>query len=119
MPRKTVDEIDLPPLEDLKVAEVEAAPEKERPARRPRAPKPPPPTEWSPRRRNIVYWSIPFVALTGALLLTVIFHRFEAFLITDSRFHLPPPAEYGQDPPTLKLSGVHRAAKSAILKVFE
>ncbi|MCS7026004.1 MAG: FtsQ-type POTRA domain-containing protein [Bryobacteraceae bacterium] len=73
-----------------------------------------------PRRRTIdlFYWSLPFFALFGVLLLIFLFHQLEAVLIRDARFRLPPPAETGEDPPTLSLAGNRRASKSAILEVF-
>jgi cell division protein FtsQ len=113
MARRTLEE----PEYEVSVPEPEEPP-KEKPARKPRASRR---EEPAPRRRNInlFYWTMPFAALLGVLVLIFLFHRLETVLISDSRFHLQPPAEYGEDPPTLSLSGNRRASKTSLLSVFE
>lgn len=113
MARRTLEE----PEYEVSVPEPEEPP-KEKPVRKPRASRK---EEATPRRRsiNLFYWAMPFVALLGVLALIFVFHRLETLLISDARFHLQPPAEYGEDPPTLSLSGNRRASKTAILSVFE
>lgn len=77
--------------------------------------------EGTPKRKqiNLVYWTLPFFALVGAFALALAFHRAEAFLINDTRFHLTPSGELGQDPPNLKIEGLKRASKAEIMRVFD
>jgi len=44
--------------------------------------------------------------------------QFEQFLITDSRFTLPPPSDYGQESPNLQVDGVQFANRNQVLRVF-
>jgi cell division protein FtsQ len=45
--------------------------------------------------------------------------QFEQFLIRDSRFFLAGPADYGQESPNIKLSGVRYASRARILRLFD
>lgn len=113
MARRSVsEELEYPLLEQV---EMETAPE---PVRRPKNIRQPAGTA---RRRtiNLFYWALPFLALAAAFLLTIAFHRVEAWLINDPRFHLPPAAGYGKDPANLQMDGVRRSSKAAILRVLE
>ncbi|MBL8232549.1 MAG: FtsQ-type POTRA domain-containing protein [Bryobacterales bacterium] len=116
MARRTLEE----PEFEVTATESDDAP-REKPVRRPRAPRKEDPSAKAPKRRtiNLFYWTMPFVALLGVLLLIFVFHQLETLMIRDSRFHLQPPAEYGQDPPTLSISGHRHASRAAILRVFE
>lgn len=89
--------------------------EREKPVRRAK----PSRDSGSRRRINLVYWAVPFAALVAVVVLTFAFHRVESFLINDARFHLAGPADYSQDSPNLQVSGLKRASKAEILKVFE
>jgi cell division protein FtsQ len=101
-------------------AEPPAVSEERAPRRSPRSSKKEK-EESAPKRRsiNLFYWAIPFFALAGAFVVVIAFHRVEAFLINDQRFHLPAATDYGQDPPNLALRGMERASKAEILRVFE
>ena len=46
------------------------------------------------------------------------FHETEQHLISDPRFLLAGPPEYGMDPPGLKVEGVSFASRKQILDVF-
>ncbi|MCC6341011.1 MAG: FtsQ-type POTRA domain-containing protein [Bryobacterales bacterium] len=70
-------------------------------------------------RVSLFYWVLPFAALAAAFLLALGFHQVESFLLKDARFHFAGPEEYGQDPPGLRITGMHRASKAEILRVFE
>ena len=45
--------------------------------------------------------------------------QFEQFLIRDSRFFLAGPADYGQESPNIRLSGVRYASRARILRLFD
>ena len=45
--------------------------------------------------------------------------RFEQFLVDDPRFVLPPPTDYGQESPNLRVEGVVFATRAHVLRVFE
>jgi cell division protein FtsQ len=45
--------------------------------------------------------------------------QFEQFLITNSRFKVVPPAEYGDESPSLHLEGVQYASRTQILRAFQ
>ncbi len=107
--RSVADELEYPLLEHQ---ELGLGREKKRgkPARGP---------EPSSRRRRLIWWSVPFLALALALTAVLAFHQLEAFLINDARFRLAAPAEHGQDPPTLRFTGASRISKAVLLKIFE
>ncbi len=44
--------------------------------------------------------------------------QFEQYLISDSRFILPPPTDYGQESPNLQVEGVQFANRNQVLRVF-
>jgi cell division protein FtsQ len=44
--------------------------------------------------------------------------QFEQFLITDPRFTLIPPTDYGQESPSIRIQGVTFASRAQILRVF-
>src|SRR3982074_954062 len=67
-------------------------------------------------------WPIAFKVLAGLIILAgglFAFHRVDHFLITDSRFQLAPPPEYGVDPPGFTIEGVARASRKAVINAFE
>jgi len=114
------DEMEYPLLE--REAEVEQSEERPVVRRSPRSSKKDREKDETPKKRrtiNLFYWALPFFALVVALIFVFAFHRVEAFLINDVRFHLPAASGYGQDPPNLKMAGLHRASKAEILRVFE
>src|SRR5882724_3950481 len=79
-----------------------------------RKPQPSQKTDW-----NI--WPIVVKGLIGLAVLAgglFAFHRGERFLITDSRFQLAPPPEYGVDPPGFTIEGVSRSSRKAIINTF-
>ena len=45
--------------------------------------------------------------------------QFQQFLIRDTRFFLPGPADYGVESPNLELSGVKYASRAQVLRVFD
>ena len=66
-------------------------------------------------------WAIVFKGVIGLVILAgglFAFHRLERFLITDSRFQLAPPPEYGVDPPGFTIEGVSRSSRKAIIGTF-
>ena len=63
----------------------------------------------------LVRGAIGLAILAGGLFL---FHRFERLLILDGRFHLKPATEYGEDPPGLRIEGVSRASRKAVVQAF-
>lgn len=66
-------------------------------------------------------WSVMFKGAIGLALAAgglFTFHRLERFLITDSRFHLAPSAEYGVDPPGFTIEGVARVSRKAVINIF-
>src|SRR5947199_5247250 len=60
--------------------------------------------------------AIAMVALGGIIYAS---QRFERFLIHDSRFTLPGPADYGQPSPNVRVEGVTYASRWQIQRVFE
>jgi cell division septal protein FtsQ len=56
------------------------------------------------------------VALTGGIYAS---ERFAQFLIRDTRFFLPGPADYGLESPSLKLHGIQFASRQQVLRLFE
>lgn len=44
--------------------------------------------------------------------------QFEQFLIGDARFVLPPPRDYGQESPNLRIEGVNFASRARVRRVF-
>jgi len=62
------------------------------------------------------------IALGVALLLAACIytaHRFENFMIRDSRFFLPGPPDYGMESPNLEAVGLKYASRAKVLQVFE
>lgn len=45
--------------------------------------------------------------------------QFQQFLIRDTRFFLPGPADYGLESPNLELTGVKYASRSQVMRVFD
>ncbi len=116
--RSVTEEMEYPLLEQR---EGQEAAEPERPVRRVRASKKERDGQ-APEKRtrgNLFYWILPFAALAAAFVLTLGFHQAESFLLKDARFHFQGPEEYGQDPPGLHITGMERASKAEILRVFE
>ena len=66
------------------------------------------------RRALIVSFLI--IALATGVYAT---QQIELFLIRDTRFTLTPPAEYGDESPALKLTGLKFASRSQVLRVFQ
>ena len=56
------------------------------------------------------------VALTGGIYAS---QRFAQFLIRDTRFFLPGPADYGLESPSLELHGIQFASRQQVLRLFE
>jgi cell division protein FtsQ len=56
------------------------------------------------------------VVLSGCIYAS---ENFERFLIRDTRFFLPGPADYGLESPNLELHGVKYASRQQILRLFE
>jgi cell division protein FtsQ len=56
------------------------------------------------------------VALSGGIYAS---ERFAQFLIRDTRFFLPGPADYGLESPNLELHGIHYASRAQVLRLFE
>jgi cell division septal protein FtsQ len=56
------------------------------------------------------------VALSGGIYAS---QRFAQFLIRDTRFFLPGPADYGLESPNLELHGIHYASRQQVLRLFE
>lgn len=65
--------------------------------------------------RYIVYGCAATALLVAAIFL---FQRTEQFLVTNPRFILTPPAEYGEDSPNLRIEGVRHASRAQIRQVF-
>lgn len=62
------------------------------------------------------------IAIGASLALTTCIYasqRFEQFLISDARFFLPGPPDYGAESPNLEVSGIHYASRAQILRLFE
>jgi cell division protein FtsQ len=66
---------------------------------------------------GIVVRSIIGLAILAGGMFT--FHRLERFLIQDERFQFAVPPEYGADPPGLRIAGVARASRKAVLQTFQ
>jgi cell division protein FtsQ len=56
------------------------------------------------------------VVLSGAIYAS---DRFAQFLIRDTRFFLPGPADYGLESPNLELHGIRYASRQQVLRLFE
>jgi cell division protein FtsQ len=56
------------------------------------------------------------VALSGGIYAS---QRFAQFLIRDTRFFLPGPADYGLESPNLELHGIRYASRQQVLRLFE
>ena len=56
------------------------------------------------------------VALSGGIYAS---ERFAQFLIRDTRFFLPGPADYGLESPNLELHGIRFASRQQVLRLFE
>src|SRR5271155_4653429 len=62
------------------------------------------------------------IVIGASLLLTTCIYasqRFEQFLIRDTRFLLPGPADYGLENPNLQIEGVKYASRWQIQRIFE
>ena len=70
-------------------------------------------------RRTAVRYSVWVVAgcfaLVGAIYAA---QRFEQFLITDPRFMLIAPTDYGQESPSIEVDGIRYAPRGQVLRVF-
>ncbi|MBI4908257.1 MAG: FtsQ-type POTRA domain-containing protein [Acidobacteria bacterium] len=125
--RGVTDELEYPLLqqgieeESREAVRSDSRDEESRPRRRARVGKDRDETQGAVKRRKMpwYYWLLPVAALLVAFLLVAAFHRVEAFLIADDRFHLPAPADSSEDPPGMTLQGLQRANKSQVLRVFE
>src|SRR5579862_9390199 len=56
------------------------------------------------------------VALSGGIYAS---ERFAQFLIRDTRFFLPGPADYGLESPNLEIHGIRYASRQQVLRLFE
>jgi cell division septal protein FtsQ len=56
------------------------------------------------------------VALSGGIYAS---ERFAQFLIRDTRFFLPGPADYGLESPNIELHGIRYASRQQVLRLFE
>jgi cell division protein FtsQ len=56
------------------------------------------------------------MALAGGIYAS---QQFQQFLIRDTRFFLPGPADYGLESPNLELTGIKYAARAQVLRVFD
>jgi cell division protein FtsQ len=65
-------------------------------------------------RYILVFLGVAAVATAGL----VAFQRLEHFLITDPRFVLKPPPEYGEESPDLRLEGLRHTARNRVTSVF-
>lgn len=65
---------------------------------------------------RLVLWSLAGLFVMSGVIWGV--QQFENFLISDARFVLPPPADYGQESPNLHVNGVVFANRSQVLRVF-
>lgn len=65
---------------------------------------------------RMVLWGVLVCIGLGVLLWCT--KRFETFLISDARFVLPPPVDYGQESPNLLIEGVTFANRAQVLRVF-
>jgi cell division protein FtsQ len=75
--------------------------------------------EDQPKPRSI--WRYLLVSLAGVSLLVFgifAFQRTEHYLITNPKFVLAPPTDYGEDSPNLQVDGVRHASKAQIMQVF-
>src|SRR5260370_8428960 len=71
-----------------------------------------------PARTVVAFLLAPLALVIMVFIGFMLFHQMEHFFLFDTRFHLPS-AEYGEDPPTLKVEGVKYASKAQIYRVFE
>ena len=65
---------------------------------------------------RLVMWSMAGLFVMSGVIWGV--QQFENFLISDARFVLPPPVDYGQESPNLHVNGVVFANRSQVLRVF-
>ena len=74
----------------------------------------------APRVRTVVRYGLMVVAisltLAGGIYAS---QQFQQFLIRDTRFFLPGPADYGLESPNLELTGVKFASRPQVLRVFD
>src|ERR1051326_8390274 len=66
---------------------------------------------------RLLLWALVVCFVLVAMLWTK--QQFEKFLISDARFVLTAPTEYGQESPNLRIEGVTFANRTQILRVFE
>ena len=66
--------------------------------------------------RRALLLSVLIIALATAVYAT---QQIELFMIRDARFTLTPPAEYGDESPALKLTGIKFASRGQVLRVFQ
>jgi cell division protein FtsQ len=71
-----------------------------------------------PARTVVAFLLAPLALVIMVFIGFMLFHQMEHFFLSDTRFHLPS-AEYGEDPPTLRVEGVKYASKAQIYRVFE
>lgn len=109
-------------LEELEqAAAVEEAAEEREPRAVRRSPKPKTAAAAEPRKRrqiNLVYWTVPFVALLAAVMAFFAFHRLEAYLINETKFRLGA-ADSGIESDHFKVVGVKRAGREAVQRIFD
>src|ERR1700686_3222293 len=65
---------------------------------------------------RLVLWSLAGLFAMSPVIWGV--QQFENFLISDARFVLPPPADYGQESPNLEVNGVVFANRAQVIRVF-
>ena len=63
-----------------------------------------------------VIFTVACTLLTGAIYAS---QQFEQFVIRDSRFFLPGPADYGLESPNLELYGLKFASRERVLRIFD
>jgi cell division septal protein FtsQ len=64
------------------------------------------------------YWFFSVAGLALLIFGIIAFQRVEQYLITNSRFTLKPPAEYGEESPNLRVEGVKYASRAQVLQIF-
>ena len=65
---------------------------------------------------RFVLWGLVVCCALAVILWSA--ERFEKFLISDARFVLAPPVDYGQESPNLVIEGVTFASRAQVLRVF-
>lgn len=66
---------------------------------------------------RLTVWGLLACTVLGAVIYGA--QQFEQFLISDRRFVLPVPVDYGQESPNLRIRGVHYASRKQVLRIFD